>query len=89
MLIGDKSTFAIESHIEEAYSRLSLRARGFFVIYVSGYRYGIHSSNATLLSCSFDEVKNRIAGRDNHTAPFATEQNAGKIADAFRDAIYH
>jgi hypothetical protein len=40
------------------------------------------------MGSSFYEVDRRLARRGTHTAPFATEHNAGKIANAFRDAIY-
>ena len=88
MLVGDSSKFAIESGITKAYERLSFRALGYFVIYIAGRRYGVFAPDATMLACSFDEVESRITQRGRHTAPFATEDNAGKIADAYRDAIY-
>lgn len=88
MIVGDPSSFAIESGITQAFQRLSFRALGFFVIYVIGRRYGVQSPDATMLACSFDEVKDRIARRNKHIAPFATEPGAADIADAFRCAIY-
>ena len=88
MIIGDARVFAIESGITEAYTRLGLRAMGFFVIHVGGLRYGVYEAKATLLANSFDEVHNRIVLRGQHTAPFATELEAGHVADAFRNAIY-
>jgi hypothetical protein len=88
MIVGDPLIFAIESSISQAYDRLSLRALGFFVIHVGGRRFGVHKPDATLLACSFDQVHKRLASRGEHTAPFATEPDAGKIADAFRQAIF-
>jgi hypothetical protein len=41
-----------------------------------------------MLGCSFDEVGRRIAMRGTHNVSFAAESDAGKIADAFRDAVY-
>jgi hypothetical protein len=41
-----------------------------------------------MLANSFDEVQARIGFRSKHVAPFATEPDAGAIADAFRNAIY-
>jgi hypothetical protein len=41
-----------------------------------------------MLACSFDEVRGRIAMRGGHTVPFAAEPDAGRIAEAFRNAIY-
>ena len=88
MIIGNPSVFAIESSITLAYERLSFRALGFFVIHAGGRRYGRHSSDSTMLACSYDEVERRVALRGNHTVPFASEPDAGQIADAFRNALY-
>jgi len=88
MIVGDPSVIAIESGIMQAYERLSAYALGFFTIHVGGRRYGIPDPDATLMACSFDEVERRIAERGKHTAPFSCEPDAGKIADAFRDAVY-
>ncbi|HXN50228.1 MAG TPA: Imm42 family immunity protein [Bryobacteraceae bacterium] len=88
MIVGDASLFAIESGITQAYARVDLRGLGFFVIHVGGRRYGVSEPNATLLACSVDTVQSRIVLRGSHTAPFATEAEAGKIADAVRNAIY-
>lgn len=88
MIIGDPNTFAIESGITSAYDRLSFRALGFFVLFIGGRRYGVYKPDASLLACSFEEVKDRIAQRGLHTAPFAVEHNAERIADTFREAIF-
>jgi len=88
MIIGDTSVIAIESGITRAYERLSYRALGFFTIHVGGRRYGVPDPDATLMACSFDSVERRIAACGKHTAPFSCEPDAGKIADAFRDALY-
>lgn len=87
-MVGDPSRFAIESGISEAYESLSLRGLGFFVIHVRGRRYGVLAPDATMLACSFDAVEGRIAHQGRHTAPFATEFDAGTIVDAFRNSIY-
>lgn len=88
MLIGDPSEFAIESCISIAYEELGARALGFFVIHIGGRCYGVREPDATWMACAFDAVEGRLAKRAAHTAPFATEPDAGKITDAFRDAIY-
>jgi len=88
MIIGTPSTFAIESRIAQAYERLSFRALGFFVLHLRGERYGVLAPDATMLACSLGEVEDRLARRGSHTAAFASEADGGKIADAFRDAIY-
>lgn len=88
MIIGDTSVLAIESSISQAYEQLSFRALGFFAIYVSGFCYGRRSADSTMRACSFDEVESRIAMRGSHVVPFTAETDAGKIASAFRNAIY-
>ncbi|HTD23494.1 MAG TPA: Imm42 family immunity protein [Terriglobales bacterium] len=88
MTIGDPAVFAIESSITKAYERISLRALGFFVIYLKGLCYGRRSANSTMLACSFDEVARRIAMRGRHIAPFPADADAEEIAHAFRNAIY-
>ena len=88
MLVGDPSKFAIESSISIAYEELGARALGFFVIHIGGRRYGVHEPDASWLACSFDEVERRLAERGTHTAPFSSEPDAGKIADAQYDARY-
>ncbi len=88
MIIGDPSTFAIESGITVAYDRLSFLALGFFVLHIGGRPYGVHKPDASMLASSFYDVKDRIAHRGRHTAPFATVTDAGKLAAAFRDAVY-
>jgi hypothetical protein len=88
MMIGSPSVFAIESEIAKAYALLGLRALVFFVIHAGGRSYGVRKPDATMLANSFDEVRERIACRGKHTGPFATELDAGKIADAFRNSIF-
>lgn len=88
MIVGDPSIFAIESEITEAYDSISQVALGYFVIHVLGKRYGVCAPDATLLACSFDEVKQRLERRGEHVAPFSGHPDAGKIADGFRDVIY-
>lgn len=88
MIIGNPKTFAIESCISIAYSELGARALGFFVIHLGGRCYGVREPDATWLANSFDEVERRLAGRCTHIAPFATEPDAGKIIDAYRDTGY-
>jgi hypothetical protein len=41
-----------------------------------------------MLARSFDEVRSRIAMRGDHVVPFADESDGGRIANAFRNAIY-
>lgn len=88
MIVGNSSTVAIESGITRAFQRLSLRALGFFVIFVGGRCYGRRSPESTMLACSYDEVLRRVSMRGSHTAPFSGEPNAAKIADAFLNATY-
>jgi len=88
LIVGSTSLFGIESGISEAYERLSSRALGYFVIHVGGLSYGRRAADSSMLACSFDEVEKRIAMRGAHRASFAAEPEAGRIADAFRDAVY-
>jgi hypothetical protein len=88
MIVGDSSVFAIESGLTAAYERLSLRGLGFFIIHVGGYCYGVRAPRATALALPYDGIGKRIADRGKHTAPFSTEPDPGKIAGAFRNAIY-
>jgi hypothetical protein len=88
MIVGDPGSLAIESGITQAYSRLSLRALGYFVLHVGGFRYGVYKPDATALANSFDEVERRISLRGSHTASFAAEPDAGEIANAYRNAAY-
>jgi hypothetical protein len=88
MIVGNPPVFAIESGITEAYERLSFRSLGFFVIHIGGRSYGRRAPDSSMLACSFDEVESRIAERGGHTAPFSAEPDAGKIADAFLNAVF-
>ena len=88
MVVGDPQTLAIESGINSVYEQLSQRALGFFVIHVGGRTYGVRSPEATLLACSFDAVKRRIAQRGKHSAPFASEPVASTLVDAVRAVMY-
>jgi len=67
---------------------MSVRALGFFTIFIAGQCYGVHSPDATMLACSFDEVCRRIANRGGHTANFSNDPVALNIANAFVGAIY-
>jgi hypothetical protein len=87
MIIGDTSTFAIESEITRAFARPSWRGLGFFVIHVAGQTYGIKAPGQSMLACSVDKVGTRITGRSTHQAPFA-EAAAIDIANAYTNAVY-
>lgn len=86
MIIGDPSTFAIESGITQAYSRLGFRALGFFVLHIGGRRYGVHAPDASLLAVALDVTEGRISRRGTHTAPFSTEPDGREVFDAIADA---
>jgi len=86
MIVGNPSVFAIESSITNAYERLSVLALGFFMIHVGGFCYGVRAPDASALALPFEGVGTRIGDRGKHTAPFSAEPDAGKIADAFRNA---
>ncbi|MGB9415176.1 MAG: Imm42 family immunity protein, partial [Acidobacteriaceae bacterium] len=88
LIVGDPTTFAIESEIAEAYERLGLRALGFFVIHLMGRSYGVTDPVATMLAKSFDTVGERIAKRGRHNPPFPPNADAGEIVTAVSRAIY-
>lgn len=88
MIVGNQSTFAIESCITQPYEKLSQRALGFFIIHVAGKSYGVQSPEATLLACSFDTVGRRIAQRGKHCVEIGSTPNAAKIVDAVHTALY-
>ena len=87
MIIGDQSTVAIESHVSQAFHRLSFRALGSFTIHVDGLRFGVSDPDATMMALSLEEVERRIRDRGTHITPF-TNGGAGTIADAYRYAFY-
>jgi hypothetical protein len=89
MLVGDINVIAIESDITHAYNSLGQRGLGFFVVYVSGKRYGVYSPDATLLACSFYEVSNRISRRRQHVVPFDDDEDALSIAEAYLRCTYY
>jgi hypothetical protein len=88
MLVGDRSTFAIESQISHAYAGINFRALGFFVIHLAGRGYGVKTPDATMLGCSFEEVGRRLSWRGKHHEGIVSGLSAGDIADAFTAAIY-
>lgn len=88
MIIGDRSTFAIESGITQAYKRLGFRALGYFVLHIGGLSFGVPEADATLLAAAFNKAGIIISDRGKHTAPFSSDPNAGAIVDAIGKAIY-
>ncbi len=88
MIVGDRSSFAIESSITQAFSSLGQRALGYFVIYVRGKSYGVKRPDASLLACSFEEVGSRIARRGVHQISYLSCTSASLIVEAFLDAKY-
>jgi hypothetical protein len=88
MIVGNKSAFAIESHIEQAYENIGFRALGFFIIHVGGLPYGLRELDATMLGNAFHEADRILANRGKHTAFFASEPNPGEIVNSILKAIY-
>lgn len=87
MIKGDADNFAIESMIHEVFPKESLMALGSFLIHVAGKTYGVSSPTATMLACSFDSVRRRIANRGKHKADFSQEQSQ-KIVDRYLKLYY-
>jgi len=88
MLVGDQGSFAIESAITQLLPGRSRSGLGWFVVHVGGKLHGVRQPSATLVDCSFDEVRNRIARRGTHQVPPLTDVRAAAIVDAFLDALY-
>lgn len=88
LLIGNQSVFAIESCISQAYKRLSFISLGFFIIYVNGMKYGVREKHATLLACSLNSVRRRVAERGNHVVSFGAKFEPQEIAEAYAKATY-
>ncbi len=88
MIIGDRRTFAIESEVTEFSERPSLRGLGYFVVHISGERFGVKSPRATMMANSFDEVCRRLSEQGSHVAPFAAALDAYHLAFAVQEAVY-
>ncbi|WEJ98611.1 MAG: Imm42 family immunity protein [Candidatus Sphingomonas phytovorans] len=88
MIVGDQSSFAIESSITEAFPSLSQRALGYFVVHVRGKIFGVREPDASMLGCSFSEVKDRLGRRGTHGISYLSDVSAPVIVEAFLDAIY-
>lgn len=88
MIFGNPNLFALEFEVTEAYERLSLRALGFFVVYVGGRCFGIKAEDATMLAIAFDGIGKRIAERGAHQASSISNADASALANAFSRSIY-
>ncbi len=88
MRFGNPALFAIESSITYAYDSIGQRALGFFVIYIKDERYGVRSSNASLLACSLDAVRRRLARRGLHRCPIVLHADAVDFVKAIRSVMY-
>jgi hypothetical protein len=86
-LIGNLNEFAIDWGITRPYESASLLALGWFTVWLKGKQFGVKSPEATMLACSFDEVKKRISDRGTHTAIFSKE-SASSIVAAYRSVRY-
>ena len=60
MIVGDRSTVAIESRIKSFHKRLSVRGIGSFLIHLANRPYGVQAEDATALACSFDAIEKRL-----------------------------
>jgi hypothetical protein len=88
MIFGQVEAFAIECVISEAYSSVSIKANGIFVIYLDGFRFGIRETNATALGGIIGRLLDRVSMRGKHHAPFAEKADAEKIALALLEVFY-
>lgn len=82
LFVGDGSVFAIESCVDRCFNKPSLKALGYFVIHVGGRVYGVQRQDATLLACSFDAVRERIAKRGLHKMDLVSIAPAAEIVEA-------
>lgn len=87
-VVGDRTSFAIESAITQAFPNLAQRALGYFVIHIQGKAYGVQEPDASMLGCSFDAVNDRLRRRGSHQVPFLSTIDASLIAEAYLDAWY-
>jgi hypothetical protein len=88
VIVGSRERFGIESQISVASPDGFERSSGYFVIYLGGKSYGVKEADASMLGCSFEEVRNRLGERGTHSLPFLSDLSAAAITDAFLDAIY-
>lgn len=84
--VGIPEVFFIRSAISTAYKEDSFMALGFFQIIVNGEEYGRRSADATLLSCSFNEVSRRIEHRGTHVSSYMSA-DAENIAGSYIKAV--
>lgn len=91
MISGNKKVFAIKWDITEAYENQNQNqmALGYFVLYLSGKKFGVDEPDATMLACSFNEVKQRIARRGHHDADFALDVESTQIAESVYESFYN
>ncbi len=87
-VVGDRTSFAIESAITQAFPNLAQRALGYFVIHIRGKAYGVQEPDASMLGCSFEAVNDRLRRRGTHQVPFLSTIDAPLIAKAYLDAWY-
>ncbi|WP_158229086.1 Imm42 family immunity protein [Chitinimonas sp. BJB300] len=88
MVFGNPKTLAIESSITEPYEQLSQLALGYFVIVVGDKSFGVKAPDATLLSCSYYAVKERLERRGTHSVSFESDSDPIKIVDAYLASVY-
>lgn len=88
MIIGDKSRFAIETHIECGPPEGLYGRVGYFNIFIMGQRYGLNDPRATVLDCSYDAIVSRIESRGRHSIYVLNDMDASKMAVLFRELFY-
>ncbi|QKD02310.1 Imm42 family immunity protein [Mesorhizobium loti] len=87
-VVGDRTSFAIESAITQAFPNHAQGALGYFLIHIRGKAYGVHEPDASMLGCSFEAVNDRLRRRGTHQVLFLSTMDASQIAEAFLDAVY-
>lgn len=89
MIIGNPSTFAIESILSKAYRDTPQKALGSIVIFVDGMGYGCRAPVATTLGFPLEHARARICRRGRHIAPFSKYKSAASIVDALLAAEFN
>ncbi|WP_217576988.1 Imm42 family immunity protein [Mesorhizobium sp. GbtcB19] len=88
MIVGDPSSFAIESGITQAFANPGQFALGYFIIHIRAKMHGVKEPDASLLACSVDAVSDRLRRRGTHQAANLSAFDATEIAQAYLDAFY-
>lgn len=88
MIVGDTENFALESGLSCPVENTSQQALGFFLIHLSGRRFGVRDSEATLLGCSVEAVEQRLAMRGSHVSERLASLSAEELVELYFSSFY-